>query len=309
MSLNLNQLRIFSEISRAGNITRAAERLDLSQPAVSKQLVELEQSVGMALFDRLPRGVRLTPAGELLLNHATRILSAEHAAEQELAELAGLSRGRLSVGASTTIGSYLVPRLFGEFHREHPEIGLELEIANTAVIQDAVLDNRVDLGLTEGFVSSDALDVEVVHRDEMVAIAAPGDAWVTRPVAVAALARKPFILREQGSGTRAVVEAALAQVGVEVEPVMSLGSTEAVKSAVAAGLGIAFVSRLTVELELAAGRLVALDVADLQIRRALHLVRLKSKRTFPAVDAFVRLLRRTFSAAPTSSQRVRRSKS
>src|SRR5689334_21364100 len=105
MALNLNQLRIFSEISSAGSITRAAERLRLSQPAVSKQLVELEQSVGLALFDRLPRGVRFTPAGEILRDHCTRILAAESAAEHELAELAGLSRGRLSVGASTTIGS------------------------------------------------------------------------------------------------------------------------------------------------------------------------------------------------------------
>jgi DNA-binding transcriptional LysR family regulator len=297
MPFNLNQLRIFSEISKAGNITRAAERLKLSQPAVSKQLVELEQSVGMALFDRLPRGVRLTAAGEILRDHAARIFATEIAAEQELAELAGLSRGRLSVGASTTIGSYLVPRLFGEFHRAHPQIQLELEIANTAAIQDAVLDNRVDLGLTEGFVASDALDVEIVHRDEMVAIAAKGHPLLLRaPLPARALADTAFILREKGSGTRDVIEAALAEAGVAVEPTMSLGSTEAVKNAVAAGLGVAIVSRLAVELELGAGHLALLELSDLRIRRALHLVRLRSKRTFPAVDAFVRVLRRAFSA-------------
>jgi DNA-binding transcriptional LysR family regulator len=299
MPFNLNQLRIFSEISKAGNITRAAERLKLSQPAVSKQLVELEQNVGMALFDRLPRGVRLTAAGEILREHAARILVTELAAEQELAELAGLSRGRLSVGASTTIGSYLVPKLFGEFHRAHPQIQLELEIANTAAIQDAVLDNRVDLGLTEGFVASDALDVEIVHRDEMVAIAARGHPLLAQtPLPARALAQTAFILREKGSGTRDVIEAALAEAGVRIEPTMSLGSTEAVKNAVAAGLGVAIVSRLAVELELSAGHLALLELSDLRIRRALHLVRLKSKRAFPAVDSFVRILRRAFSAKP-----------
>lgn len=290
--LNLNQLRTFAAVAAAGNVTRAAGELAVSQPAVSRQLAELEDGLGLPLFDRLPRGVRLTAAGEVLYGHARRILAAEAAAEAELAELAGLSRGRLSIGASTTIGSYLIPELFGAFARAHPGVKLELEIANTAAIQTAVLEARVDLGMTEGFVSSSQLAVDVAAHDEMVAIAAPGHPLARRDVVTAQeLCEAPFIMREQGSGTRDVIEAELARLGLSVDPVMSLGSTESVKHAVASGLGVALVSRLTVALELATRRLTELSVPELHIRRSLHLLQLRGKRPTPAVQAFVGLLR------------------
>src|SRR5690606_12995217 len=164
---------IFEEQS----ITGAARRLRISQPAVSKQLAELESALGVALVDRLPRGIRLTQAGEVIQTHARRIFRAEEDAEQELAELLGLGRGRLSVGASTTIGSYLVPRVFGDFHAAHPGVALELEIGNTASIQAAVTEGRLDLGLTEGFVAGESLDVTVFAHDEMVLIVSPRHPW------------------------------------------------------------------------------------------------------------------------------------
>ena len=178
--MDQESLRFFVAVAAAGNMTHAASLLHVSQPAVSKRLNDLEAQLGSPLFDRLARGVRLTAAGELLLPHAERILAMSDAAQQELLELAGMRRGSLSVGASTTIGSYLIPDLFGRFHREHPSVQLALEIANTAQIQAAVLDDRVDLGLSEGFVSSDALEVEVVAQDEMVVIVAPGHPLLAR---------------------------------------------------------------------------------------------------------------------------------
>jgi len=290
--VDLHKLRTFAVVATEGNITRAARRLSTSQPAVSKQLSELEEALGVALFHRLPRGVRLTEAGTILAHHASRIFAAESAAESELAELTGLARGRLSVGASTTIGSYLIPSVFSAFHREHPEVKLELEIANTSVIQAMVLDDRIDLGLHEGIVAREQLVAEVVHYDEMVAIAAPGHPLTERASLVTRdLEEFPFISRERGSGTREVIEAALAAGEVELEPVMTLGSTEAIKNVVASGAGLAIVSRLAVEIELSTGRLVALPVEDLRIRRALHMVRLGGKRESPAVEAFTRMLR------------------
>jgi DNA-binding transcriptional LysR family regulator len=290
--MDLHKLRTFAVVAAEGNITRAARRLSTSQPAVSKQLAELEEALGTALFHRLPRGVRLTEAGTILARHAARIFSAESAAEAELAELSGLTRGRLTIGASTTIGSYLIPHVFAAFHREHPEVKLELEIANTSVIQAMVLDDRIDLGLTEGFVAREQLVAEVVHYDEMVLIAAPGHPLLGRAeVRVRDLESFPVITRERGSGTREVIEAELAALGMELEPAMALGSTEAIKNVVASGAGIALVSRLAVERELASGRLLAVDVGDLSIRRALHMVRLGGKRESPAVEAFIRMLR------------------
>jgi len=290
--MDLDKLRAFAAVALEGNITRAARRLRTSQPAVSKQVSELEESLGAVLFDRLPRGVRLTEAGQVLMHHAQQILAAERLAENEIAELSGLRRGKLSIGASTTIGSYLLPGVFGAFQRKHPQLRLELEIANTTAIQAMVLDGRIDLGLTEGVVPTDQLTTEVVHYDEMVAIVAPGHPLLAKPrVHIRDLRKVPFIGRERGSGTREVIEAALAEHQVELEPVMSLGSTEAVKRAVAAGLGLAIVSRLTVELEVVAQKLMVLEVADLSVRRGLHLVRLKGKRESRAVSMFLKLLR------------------
>ena len=289
--MNLNQLRVFHAVAAAGSITGAARTLQVSQPAVSKQLGELENALGARLVDRLPRGIRLTIAGRALSEHAARIFGIEHMAQVELAALLGVRRGQLFVGASTTIGSYLVPRVFGAFHRLHPELRLELEIGNTAAVHDLVRRQVVEVGLTEGLVTDDDLTTAVFDQDDMVAITAPGDPVLSRPrLSARELVALPFVMRERGSGTREVIEAALAKKRLVVEPVMSLGSTEAVKNAVAAGLGVAIVSRLTVGLELASGSLVAIDVVDLEIRRALHLVELRGKSRSPAASRFVELL-------------------
>ena len=291
--MNLNHLRVFASVAEHGSLTRAARALHVSQPAISKQLGDLESDLGAVLVDRLPRGVRLTAAGEVLFAHAQRILHAERAAESELRELVELEAGRLSIGASTTIGSYFVPSLFGELHRAHPRVQLELRIANTAAIQEAVLENRLDLGLTEGFVASDALTVDTLEGDELVAIAAPGHPVLERaPLSARALTSLPLLMREPGSGSRDVVEAALLERGLRVQPIMALGSTEALKNAVLHGLGVAIVSRLTVEYELRTGRLAELALIDLHIRRDLHLVTLRDKRLSPAAKAFIELLRR-----------------
>jgi DNA-binding transcriptional LysR family regulator len=201
-------------------------------------------------------------------------------------------RGKLSIGSSTTIGGYLLPAVFGAFNRAYPRVKLELVIGNTSAVHAEVLDERFDLGFTEGFVAAEQLDSQAFHHDRMVPIVSP-DHFLRRRerVRCSDLASVPFIAREPGSGTREVIEAALLERGVQLEPVMSLGSTEAIKRAVSVGLGVAVVSGLTVEDELASGRLVALQVEDLQIVRALHVVKRKGKRESPAVEAFMTLLR------------------
>lgn len=289
--MNLNHLRVFHEVAMASSLTAAARALQISQPAVSKQLADFEDALGVRLVDRLRRGVRLTAAGRSLADHATRIFGIEHVAESELAALLGLERGELAIGASTTVGSYLVPRVFGELHREHPALLLELMIGNTAQVHDLVRRQQVELGLTEGLVAEPDLQTHVFGHDDMVAITAPGDPLLERRrLRAADIASSPFITRERGSGTREVVEAAFRDKQLTIEPVMALGSTEAVKNAVAAGLGIAIVSRLTVGRELASGVLVALELADLEIRRELHLVELRGVTRSPVASRFVELL-------------------
>ena len=307
--MNLNHLRVFHTVAAAGSITAAARSLQVSQPAVSKQLGELEDALGARLVDRLPRGIRLTAAGRALAEHAARIFGIEQTAEAEIEALLGVRHGQLSVGASTTIGSYLVPRVFGAFRRLHPELRLDLQIGNTAFVHDLVRRHAVELGLTEGFVHDDDLKTGVFDQDDMVAIAASGDPVLARaPLTARELVALPFVMRERGSGTREVIEAALAKKRLAVDPVMSLGSTEAVKNAVAAGLGVAIVSRLALEQELASGMLVAIEIADLRIRRALHLVELHGKSRSPAAARFLELLGQTRSDHGDDAARARSSR-
>jgi DNA-binding transcriptional LysR family regulator len=289
--MNLNHLRVFHAVAAAGSITAAARALQVSQPAVSKQLADLEDALGAQLVDRLPRGIRLTKVGHALSEHAARIFGIEHTAEVELAALLGMRRGQLTVGASTTIGSYLVPRVFGAFQREHPALRLDLQIGNTAIVHDLVRRQVVELGLTEGLETDVDLATEVFDQDEMVVITAPGDPVRARGrLSAKELVALPFVMRERGSGTREVIEAAFAKKRLVIEPVMSLGSTEAVKHAVTAGLGVAIVSRLALGLELVSGSLVEIELADLEIRRALHLVELRGKSRSPAAERFIELL-------------------
>ena len=293
--LNLNHLRVFRSVCETNSITEAARQLHISQPAASKQLADLETHLGVVLLERRPRGVRLTAAGEVLSRHARRIFQEEEAAEAALEALVGLELGHLSLAASTTIGSYIVPAVLGELHAAHPNVKLELEIGNAARVEELVLGGQLDLGLSEGLPTSEHLHVEVFTHDTMVLIAAPSHpfAALARQGAISAqaLVGLPFIVRERGSGTREVVEAALERRGVRLSPVMSLGSTEAIKSAVAEGLGVALVSGLTIELELATGKLCAIEVPDLSIRRGLHLLTLEGKPPSPAATEFLRRLR------------------
>ncbi len=294
MALNLSHLRVFRSVLEHNSLTAAARALRISQPAVSKQLADLEHALGVKLVERGTRGIRLTAAGELLGQHARRLFNEEEAAEAALRGLLGLELGQLSIGASTTIGNYMVPPLFGELNRAHPGLGLRLNIANTAAIQEQLLAGQLDLGLIEGRVTAKGLEAEVFAHDELVLIVAPAHPLTRklgREISRRTIPELPFIMREPGSGTRDVIEQVFAEHGLEIEPVMSLGSTEAVKNAVAAGLGVSVVSRLTVELELTSGRLDILSLSDLRFARELRLLRLPGKHLSPAALEFLRLLR------------------
>lgn len=303
--MNLNHLAIFHAVAEAGSMSRGAERLSISQPAVSKQIRTLEQSLGVTLIDRLPKGIRLTEAGELLAGYARRLFAVEAAAERAVAEWRGLERGRLAVGASTTIGAYLLPEVFAAFHRTFPGVEARLEIGNTHAIQEMLLADAVDLGFTEGFAAAEGLDAEVFREDELVAIAPSGHPlFSVGPLTTQRLCEEPLILREAGSGTREVVERALADRSVVPIPALSLGSTEAVKRAVIAGAGVAIVSRLAVTLELASGALGLLPVKGLPIARPLHLLMPTHRHLTPAARAFLEIVRAT--PPPRRTERARR---
>jgi DNA-binding transcriptional LysR family regulator len=291
-TLNLNHLAVFHAVAETGSISHGAENLYISQPAVSKQLSDFEKSLGTRLFDRLPRGVRLTESGELLLTYSRHIFALETEAECALAELESLERGKLSIGASTTIGDYLLPGALAQFHARHPGVTLQMEIANTERIQRRLQEGSMDVGFTEGFVESEDLERDVFMEDELVAIASPKNPIAKLgPISLKRLCKEPFILREAGSGTRAVLERELQTRGASIESAaMSLGSTEAIKHAVADGIGVAIVSRLTTGYETASRRLQIIPIEGCIIRRPLHCLHLRGRHRGKAEKAFLQLL-------------------
>ena len=289
--MNRNHLALFWAVAQAGGISRGASAARISQPAVSKQIAELEEALGVRLLDRLPRGCILTEAGQILASYAQRLASTEKEAERAIEEYRGLKRGRLAVGASLTIGAYLLPGALAEFHKRYPNVELHVEIANTQQIQRALLSGSIDLGLTEGPLETEELESRVFFQDELVAIAPTGHPFLkSGPMSVRELCREPFILREEGSGTRAVVERALRRHGVKIEPLLSLADPEAIKNAVAAGLGLSIVSRLIVDRELRNGLLGVIPLKDLTIRRPLHLQQIRHRTESPMLAKFLPLL-------------------
>ncbi|HEX3627152.1 MAG TPA: LysR family transcriptional regulator [Verrucomicrobiae bacterium] len=290
--MNRNHLALFHMVARAGSISRGAEQARVSQPAVSKQIAELEEALGVQLLERLPRGCQLTEAGRILADYAGRWRSVETEAARAIEEYRGLKRGKLAIGASMTIGGYLLPGAIGEFHRRFPDIELQMEIANTRRIQESLLDGSIELGLTEGPMEDSELKSLVFFHDELVPIAPVGHPLLKRKnVHARDICREPFILREEGSGTRAVVERALRRKGLKVTPLLSLASSEAIKNAVAAGIGLAIVSRWVIESDLQTRRLGIIPLKDLEIQRPLHLQRIQGRSESPAVSKFLEVLK------------------
>ena len=289
--MNLNQLRVFAQVASEGSITAAARSLHISQPAVSKQLGELENTLGCALVDRLPRGIRLTESGKLLESYAQRIFQLEGAAERDLSELMGLGRGRLAIGASTTVGSYLLPAALAKFAQNHPAIEIHLEIGNTRQIEALVRDGLVELGFTEGLVNDELLDSSDFAEDELILIARPLEPLIAgKTLSPSKLAGVPILMREEGSGSRAVVEAALREFSIYPTVSISLGSTEAIKNAVLSGLGIAFLPRLAVGHELEHGLLHEIPIQGFKLERKLHLVTARSRQLSPAAQSLLTVI-------------------
>ncbi|ACL23448.1 LysR family transcriptional regulator [Chloroflexus aggregans] len=290
MTLNLHLLRIYVAVLDHGSFTRAAEALTMSQSAVSRAVQELERQLGTVLLERRPRGVAPTEAGVILGEHARRIFAHERLAIESLNELRGLQRGRLAIGASSTIGTYLLPPLLGAYHRQYPGIELFLNIGNTQQVMEHLLEYRIEVAYVEGPVTPDErLQITLWRDDELVVIAAPDHPLARRAhLTEADIIGAPFVLREPGSGTREVMEQALAERGITVQPVMELGSTEAVKHAVSAGLGLSIVSKVAIQMEIIAGRLTILRIPSLMIQRRLSRVRLIERPQSQALTAWLK---------------------
>ena len=286
----MRQLEVFVALVEQGSFTRAARHLGLSQSTVSGHMADLERRLGSHLVDRDRLGVRVTAAGDVLLHHARDVLRAERNARLAVAELNGLLMGRLTVGASSIPAVYLLPDRLADFHQRHPDVEIHVETGDSDSIRRAVSTGTVDVGV----VGSDPVDSGLPHTKfagDRVVLIAPTDHALANcgSVSLDEVSRFPFVMRESGSGTRAVVLESVRGKSAEPFPPhtsCTVGSTEAAKAAVRAGLGLSWVSDLSVREDVQRGVFAIIDMEDVEIARPFYVVTRAEELVSPAGRRF-----------------------
>lgn len=290
-----HKLKVFCTVAETKSFSKASEIIHLTQPAVSLQIQALEELYETKLFDRSSSSVTLTKAGEVLYKYAKNILSLYADAEKQIGDLTGLVKGSLSVGASTTIGNNLLPLIICDFKKTRPKIKVHMRVGNTKQIIELLNSGNIDFGIVEGDISKQKLKNEPLLHDELVVIVPSFHPWAKRKdISILELIKEPFIFREEGSGTRQIIEKYLSSHGISVNNMKIttiLGSTVAIKEAVESGLGIAIVSRWSARKERKYGTLKLLSIKEEKMMREFTLVFSKSSVPTHAVDEFLSYIR------------------
>ncbi len=294
--MKLDALHVFLLVADYEHITRAAEELMLTQPAVTRTIHSLEQEAGLPLFERQGRRIALTEAGRIMQTYVRRIIALERELEESLADLRDVEAGEVIISASKTTGAYLLPPAIARFRTLHPHIALQLTIHNSHGVTEQVLSWRAEIGLVEGDISAlpPELAVEVIATDELALVIAPTHRWKDlQAVTPEMLGANELVLREQGSGTREVIERALQQQGVQVSPLLTAPENETIKQLVMHGMGAAILPALVVQREVMALDLLRVPIVSLDLHREFSLVRRADKQLSRAADSFCAVLRRS----------------
>jgi DNA-binding transcriptional LysR family regulator len=297
------RIHVFRSVARHLSFSRAAEELLLTQPAVTQQIKALEDELGAPLFDRGGGRITLTPGGRALLPFADKLHTLSAEAVAAVAEASGADHaGALNLGASQTIGQYVLPNLIAAFLKTHPRITITARSGNSDQMLEALIAHQIHLALIEGPEQRKDIHIEPFMDDHMVLVVPAGHDWVDHEIPLATLRDQPLLVREFGSGSRRVVEQALAAAGLKPKSLrigMELDSTEGLLSAVEAGLGVAFVSRWAVRSQLALGTLKLARVTGLSLSRRFSMAWPAGPAPTGAVAAFrTFLLSRALDAAP-----------
>ncbi len=292
---SLYQLRVFLTVAEEGSVTRAAERLYFTQPAVSQHIRALEKQVGVRLFDRTARGMTLTPAGETLMEYARRIVRLAVEAHQAVARVGNLVRGNLHLGASPGVGSCLVPSWIHTFHLRNPEMRVILRTDTTPTIVRFLVGGDVELAIVEGEVEDSRVRVVPLWDEEIVLVVGPHHPWWGKEkVSSEALADQWFVSREEGSLTRAWEERVLRNYGITPRVIAQFDTPSAIKRAVESGLGIALLPLFAVRTELHERRLHAVRLQDERLQRTLRLLYMPERLQNPVIRAFLQYLSTEF---------------
>ncbi len=305
------RLKVFRTVADSLNFRKASEELFISQPAVTQQVKALEEELGISLFDRSGGKVSLTESGLVLAGYAQKLKAMVDEAAQAVAEVSGTGNDELRVGASQTIGQYLLPNLLAGFRKDFPRVALSGMSGNTDQVLIALAEHRIDLALIEGPVSGSAVKATAFMEDFMVLVVPPDHEWADQEIAISELASAQFVTREHGSGSRRVVEDALLKTGLDLKHLqvtMTLDTTEGLLSAVEAGLGVAFVSRWAVRNQLTLGTLKLAHVKKLKLLRVFSVAHRHGAIPKGSAGAFHRfLLSNAHEMAPRTTGKTTRS--
>jgi DNA-binding transcriptional LysR family regulator len=301
------RLQVFNAVAKHRSFTKAADALCMTQPAVTFQIHQLEDHFNARLFDRASGRIALTPAGVIALEYVQEILALYAELDARVRELSGQTIGPLTIGASTTIAEFLLPRVLGEFKVQHPGVVPQLVVANSEVVQARVLERTLDLGFIEGDSHLPALTTDVCCEDELQVVCAPSHRLArSKELAIRTLTEHPYISRESGSGTREVIDHYLKKAGLSLDSlqvVMEASSPEALKGLVATGVGFAIMSRAAADKEVRLGDLVRIPLAPALIRH-LSVVYPKERIHPKAVTEFIRFAKERLAVAGTTEDRA-----
>lgn len=290
-----DSIRVFLTVVEKKSFSKAAKALFLTQPAVSFQIQMLEEYYGTRLFDRVSRNIILTEAGHLLLKYAEEMSRLQAELEKEMQDLTSSIKGKLKIGASTTIGEYIAPYILGAFKKMYPEVELSMEVSNSEDIEAAIHDTALDIGLAEGPPIGKDLESLPFLQDQLVLITSKDHPWSNlESISVFELDKYPFISREKGSGTRMEMEQHLKKAGFSannLNVIMELGSNSAIKAAVESGLGVAMISRWAVQDSVRAGVLAQVKLKEDEFERTFRIIYHKKKFRTQASEEFLRFLK------------------
>jgi DNA-binding transcriptional LysR family regulator len=295
VDFDLRQLEIFRKVVELESFSKAAEVVFLAQASVSERIANLENMLGLKLLDRLGRIVVPTKAGELLYKHALNLLEMKRIACAEMEDFLGIRRGEIRIGGSTIPGEYILPRVLGLFGRKNSQITVTLVIADSAEIENRVLEGQLELGVIGRKTSQRSLATSPLWQDELVIAVPSGHRWAKREeVSLEELTQEPFILRESGSGTLKTLDDYLRAAGLEgigsLRIIARLGTSTAVKEGIKAGLGVSILSSLAMDTEFETGLLKQLKVKGLRMTRSFYMIRDKRRTPSPLCNAFIDFL-------------------
>lgn len=293
--MNPHHLRTFLAVRKHLNYTRAAEEIFLTQPAVSRQMRQLEEELGVRLFEQIGKALHLTDAGETLAVEAEKLLGAMERTAEAVRSHRSPERGSIRIGASTTPGFYLLPDLLGRFHRRFPKVAIHYMVENSLRIEQMLVRNELDLGFVGARLSSEEVELKPLVEDEIVCFTSPSHRLAkVRRIDPSSLEEETWIIREKGSATRLLFEDWLSSWKAAIRKSIELTCPETCKALVRAGIGISFMSVHGLRSEIGAKSLVKIPVMEMSLKRPIFLARHSEKRNSPVMEAFLQIVESAF---------------